>query len=77
MQRVASGARRLRRGSTTERRCTVNHKGILKRGREVDASARKTLSDRAIARIVGVLFIVGTVAGGAQRPGRRTDYERQ
>jgi hypothetical protein len=41
----------------------MNHQGILKRGREDDGGTRQPLSDRSIATIVGVLFIVGTVAG--------------
>jgi hypothetical protein len=41
----------------------VSQKGILKQGRDDGAGTRKTLSDRSIATIIGVLFIVGTVAG--------------
>jgi len=63
MQRVVSDASGLGPVSITERRFTVNLKGILKHGQEDDAGTRKVLTDRSIATIVGVLFIVGTVSG--------------
>jgi hypothetical protein len=41
----------------------VNKRGIRKQSQQGEVSARQPLSDRSIATIVGVLFIMGTVAG--------------